>query len=173
MPAPELFVVRSRTLPAHVRPGRRAVYDVTEGHTDRAVPWGVHTCPDRAAAHAARLTRRAQATAAAEDRAEVAERARVRARLTAKREQTKPQEARPPRRRRRPLPPRTSPWTGTLRDAADIIMRVRAAGGAAAYTCADPNACWRTGGRSPHTIRIAAPTAVTMSPGDTPPPIGR
>lgn len=82
MPA---YVVRPRTLSPHIRPHRPTVWDVTEAHTTRPVPYGVHTSAARARVHAERLTRRAQQTAQDADRAEeterVADRARIRARL--------------------------------------------------------------------------------------------
>ncbi|WP_435109938.1 hypothetical protein [Nocardiopsis synnemataformans] len=172
------YVVRERTLPAHIRPGRPTVYDVTEAHTTRAVPHGVHTCPDRAAAHAERLIRKAAMTRMASDQVDAFERVRDRARIAANRDQAQGEEKpkpRPRRARRKPttLTPRTKAWDGTLPDAADIITRIHATGGAAAYTCADPLACWRASGHSPHTIRVTAPAAAVLLPGDKPPQTAR
>lgn len=78
------YVVRERVLPAHIRPHAPIVWDVTEAHTRRAVAYGVHVCPDRAHAHADRLTRRAQEAALQEERADQVERAADRARIGAR-----------------------------------------------------------------------------------------
>ncbi|WDZ91156.1 hypothetical protein [Nocardiopsis sp. HUAS JQ3] len=172
------YVVRERTLPARLAAARPSltVWDVTEEHTARPVPYGVHTTWTRAHAHATRL--RAQAveelaeTAHAEEAERTADRVRIAARERQEEETPRPRPRRGRRgRRRRPtaLPPRTSPWDGSLDDAADIIARVRAAGGAAAYTCVNPAECWRQGGHAPHAIRVTAPTTATLLPGDVPP----
>ncbi|MEE2041267.1 hypothetical protein Q8791_28985 [Nocardiopsis sp. CT-R113] len=170
------YVVRARTLPPHLqaaRPGRPTVWDVTEAHTTRPVYHGVHTCPARAAEHAVRLNRCADAAAERDAQDDDGARAQDRARIAATRAPQEEAKPRRVRRRRRPtaLPPRTAPWNGTLPDAADIITRVRAAGGSAAYVCANPSVCVQTGGRSPHAIRVTAPAEVTVLAGDMPPPL--
>jgi hypothetical protein len=84
MAATPRHVVRPRTLPPHLRTDAlHTVYDVTEAHTTRPGPWGVHTSPARARAHADRLDRRAAQAAAAEQAQDDAEliRARIAARV--------------------------------------------------------------------------------------------
>lgn len=84
------YMVRERVLSPRLqaaRPGRPTVYDVTEAHTARPVPHGVHTCPDRAAAHADRLIRKTTMAQMADRQLDAFERVRDRARIAANREQ--------------------------------------------------------------------------------------
>ncbi|QVJ00345.1 hypothetical protein KGD82_16420 [Nocardiopsis eucommiae] len=65
-----------------------------------------------------------------------------------------------------PLPPRTTPWNGTLNDAADIILRARIAGHTGRYLCVDASACLDNNGNTPHTIEITGLTgSATVLPG--------